>query len=78
MLTKVKDSPNLARDNHSNAIISVDNNGYAAYRKQREIIRARSREVESKVKYLEDEINNLRTIITQYLESNNGHINTHS
>lgn len=60
-LAKIKNNPNLVRDEVSNAVLNVDNKGLDAYKKSRKL----RQQAEEQMAALKEQVNNLTTDITE-------------
>lgn len=60
-LAKIKNNPNLVRDEVSNAVLNVDNKGLEAYKKSRRL----RQQAEEQMAALKEQVNNLTTDITE-------------
>lgn len=61
---KVKNNPGLVKDNKTNAILSVDNDGLKAYKQQRERIRQNNGMLDD-INNIKQELIELRGILKQ-------------
>ena len=59
--TRIKNNPNLARDDSTNAVLSVDNKGLEAYKRSRKL----RQQAEEQMASLKEQVNNLTTDITE-------------
>ena len=63
-VTKVKNNPDLVKDNNTTAILSVDNDGLKAYKLQRERIRQNNGMLDD-INNIKQELIELRGILKQ-------------
>lgn len=61
---KIKNNPGLVKDNKTNAILSVDNDGLKAYKQQRERIRQNNGMLDD-INNIKQELIELRGILKQ-------------
>ena len=62
--TKVKDNPNLLRDNTSQAIINTDDDAYNAYMERKKHQTKKDKKIEDLEKQLQD----MRNLVNQLIE----------
>ena len=60
-IAKIKNNPNLVRDDVSNAVLNVDNKGLEAYKNSRKL----RQQAEQQMTALKEQVNNLTTDITE-------------
>ena len=63
-VTKIKNNPDLVKDNNTTAILSVDNDGLKAYKLQRERIRQNNGMLDD-INNIKQELIELRGILKQ-------------
>lgn len=68
---KVKDNPDLVRDNASGGIINVDEQAYLAYKRSKKLQKQKDRkeqEQENRINMLENKISGMEQTLTQILD----------
>jgi len=71
--TKVKNHPGLVRDSKTKAIVNVDSAAFEIYKSERNFrkeIKEKTYEVEHDINTIKNELNEIKTILLQFIEKN--------